>query len=80
VALSADLVGISAGRQGAPVRGSGVFVGGAGDTGGRLIVRRLETGPVHSDGGIAAGTPDRISGGVFVLYGAFADSVRNVAP
>ena len=80
VALSADLVGISAGREGAPVRGSGVFVGGAGDAGGRVIVRRLETGPVYSDGGIAAGTPDCISGGVFVLYSAFADSVRNRGP
>jgi hypothetical protein len=80
VALSADLVGISAGREGAPVRGSGVFVSGAGDAGGRLIVRRLETGPVYSDGGIAAGTPDCISGGVFVVYGAFVDSVRNRGP
>lgn len=80
VALSADLAGLSAGREGAPVRGSGIFVGGAGDDGGRLIVRRLETGPVYSDGGIAPGTPDRISGGVFVVYGAFADSVHNRGP
>jgi hypothetical protein len=80
VALSADLVGLSAGREGAPVRGSGIFVGGAGDTGGRVIVRRLETGPVYSDGGIAPGTPDCISGGVFVVYGAYADSVRNRGP
>jgi hypothetical protein len=80
VALSADLVGISAGREGAPVRGSGVFVGGAGDAGGRVIVRRLETGPIYSDGGIVPGTPDCISGGVFVIYGAFADSVRNRGP
>jgi hypothetical protein len=79
-ALSADLIGISAGREGAPVRGSGVFVSGAGDSGGRLNVRRLETGPVYSDGGIAPGTPDCISGGVFVLYGVFADSVRNRGP
>jgi hypothetical protein len=80
VALSADLVGISAGREGAPVRGSGVFVGGAGNTGGRVVVRRLETGPVYSDGGIAPGTPDCISGGVFVVHGAFADSVHNRGP
>jgi hypothetical protein len=77
VALSGDLVGISVGRDGAPVRGGGVFVSGAGDSGGRLIVRRLETGPVHSDGGIAPGTPDCISGGVFVLHGTFVDSVNN---
>jgi hypothetical protein len=80
VVLSADLVGISAGRGGAPVRGSGVFVGGAGDAGGRVIVRRLETGPIFTDGGIPPGTPDCISGGVFIIYCAFADSVRNRGP
>jgi len=69
VALSADLTRLSAGREGAPVRGSGIFIGGAGDLGGRLIVRRLETGPVYSDGGIPRETPDCISGGVFVVYG-----------
>src|SRR6185437_10217202 len=34
VIVSADLVGLSAGRDGAPVRGSGIFVSGAGDKGG----------------------------------------------
>jgi hypothetical protein len=80
VAISADLVGISAGREGAPMCGSGIFVSGAGDTGGRVILRRLETGAVFSEGGIAPGTPDCISGGVFVVHGAFADSVRNRGP
>ena len=80
VALSADLAGLSAGREGAPVRGSGIFIAGAGDVGGRLIVRRLETGPVYSDGGIPPGTPDCISGGVFVVYGGYADSVHNRGP
>jgi hypothetical protein len=80
VALSADLAGLSVGREGAPVRGSGIFIGGAGDIGGRLIVRRLETGPVYSDGGIPPGTPDYISGGVFVVYGAYVDSVHNRGP
>jgi len=76
--ITADLAGLSAGRAGAPVRGSGIFVSGAGDTGGRLLVRRLETGAVYSDGGIVRGTPDRISGGVFVVSGAFVDDVRNL--
>jgi hypothetical protein len=70
VVVSADLVGLSAGRDGAPVRGSGIFVSGAGDKGGRLNVRRLETDAVYSDGGIAPGTPDQITGGVFTVYGA----------
>jgi hypothetical protein len=80
VVITADLSGISAGEAGKPVRGSGVFVSGAGDIGGRLIAARLETGAVYSDGGIAPGTPDRIAGGVFVVYGTFVDSLRNLGP
>ena len=78
--MTADLTGLTIGRAGAPVHGSGVFVSGAGDAGGRLIARRVETGAVYSDGGIAPGTPDRITGGVFVVSGAFVDSVRNHGP
>jgi hypothetical protein len=80
VAISADLAGICAGRDGAPVRGGGIFVGGFSDAGGRLTLRRLETGAVYSDGGITSGTPDCISGGVFVVHGTFADGVRNRGP
>ena len=80
VVVSADLVGLSAGRYGAPVRGSGIFVSGAGDKGGRLNVRRLETDAIYSDGGIAPGTPDQITGGVFTVYGAHVDVVRNRGP
>lgn len=80
VTITADLIGLTAGRAGAPVRASGIFVGGAGDTGGRLIASRVETGAVYSDAGIAPGTPDRISGGVFVVSGAFVDVVRNCGP
>jgi len=80
VTVTADLVGLSAGRDGAPVRGSGIFVSGAGDKGGRLNVRRLETDAVYSDGGIAPGAPDQITGGVFTVYGAHVDLVRNHGP
>lgn len=80
VTITADLVGLTAGRAGDPVRGGGIFVSGAGDAGGRLIVRRLETGAVYSDGGIAPGTSDRISGGVFVVSGALVDRVVNHGP
>jgi hypothetical protein len=78
--ISANLVRISVGREGAPVGGSGVFVSGAGETGGRLILPRLETTGVYCDGGIAAETPDCICGGVFVLHGVCADGVRNRGP
>ena len=80
VKISADLVGLSAGRPSAPVRGGGIFVSGAGDTGGRLAVSRLETDAVYSDGGIAPGTADQITGGVFTVHGAYVDLVRNREP
>lgn len=80
VIVSADLAGLSAGASGAPVLGSGIFVSGGGDSGGRLILRRLETGAVYSDGKIAPGTPDQITGGVFTVYGVHADIVRNRGP
>ncbi|HEX9067455.1 MAG TPA: hypothetical protein VF807_01710, partial [Ktedonobacterales bacterium] len=80
VAITADLTGLSAGRDGAPVLGSGIFVSGAGDTGGTLDVRRLETGAVYSDGKIAPGTPDQITGGVFTVYGTHVNEVTNRGP
>lgn len=80
VVITADIVGISAGSPGRPVRGGGVFVAGAGTSGGRLAVTRLHTGAVHSDGGIAPGTPDRIAGGVFTVSGAVVEEVRNLGP
>jgi hypothetical protein len=77
VTITADLTDLSAGRAGAPVRDSGIFVSGGGDGAGRMDVSRLINGAVFSDGGIAPGTPDRITGGVFVVYGAYVDLVRN---
>ena len=80
VLITSSLIGITIGRAGAPVLGSGILVSGAGDAGGRLHVDRLESGTVHSNGAIPNGTPDLISGGVFVCYGATADLVRNLGP
>ena len=80
VTITANLTGLSVGAESAPVWGGGIFVSGGGDSGGRLIVGRLETGAVFSDGGIALGTPDRISDGVFTVHGAVVDTVRNLGP
>lgn len=85
VAITAELRGISAGSADSPVRGSGVFVGGHGDweghgDGGTLQVSTLLTGEIHTDGGILAGTPDLISGGVFVISGAVVEEVVNEGP
>jgi hypothetical protein len=80
VTITAEIEKLSVGRAGAPVLGSGVFVSGAGPSGGRVVASRLETGSVYSDGKIALGTADRISGGVFVVHGAYVDTVRNCGP
>jgi hypothetical protein len=80
VVVTANLVDVSAGRPGRPVLGSGVFVSGASDVGGRLKVQRLQTGPVYSNGMIPPGTADQITGGVFTVYGAEVDIVRNTGP
>jgi len=45
-----------------------------------LQLERLETGPVYSNGQIQPGTPDQITGGVFVLHGATVDLVNNLGP
>jgi hypothetical protein len=80
VVITSNLVGLSAGRMGAPVLGSGIFVSGAGETGGRLRVQHLETNAVYSDGRIEPGTADQISGGVFVVHGASVELVLNHDP
>ena len=79
--LTGRLLNISAGREGAPVLGSGVFLcGGGKGEGGRLQVTDLETGVIFSDGKIPPGTPDMITGGVIVLHGTHVDRVRNRGP
>jgi len=80
VVITANLSGLSAGRLAAPVRGTGVFVGGAGESGGRLEIQILRTGPIYSNGGIEAGTAGIIAGGVFVVYGSRVDLVDNAGP
>jgi hypothetical protein len=77
--VTAQLRGLRAGRPEAPVRGSGILVAGT-PAGGRVEVARLETGPVFTDGGLAEGTADAITGGVFVATGATVGEVRNLGP
>ncbi len=77
VVISANLTRLSAGRAGAPVFGSGLFVSGGGISGGRIIAQILDTGAVYSDGRIAPGRPDQITGGVFTGHAAHIEAVRN---
>ena len=80
VKIAACISGLSIGRPRAPVLGSGVFIAGQSAKGGTVHVERLETNAVYSDGRIKPGTPDEITGGVFVLEGATADLIENRGP
>ena len=85
VEITAEITNVAAGSERTPVRGSGVFVGGHGTddgkaSGGTLKVTTLTTGEIHTDGGIAEGTPDLITGGVFVISGAIVENVTNEGP
>jgi hypothetical protein len=75
--LTATLDNLSAGSAAAPAIGSGVLVGGFGDTGGTLEIDRLSTGEVHSTGMLPFGVADFITGGVFVLFGCTVDELVN---
>lgn len=90
-----DARNLSGGSRDGPLRGSGVFIFGgatipadaAPDSapapttpGGSIELVRLTTGEIHADGGIARGTPDRITGGVFVGAGVEAYEVVNRGP
>ncbi|MFE3189396.1 hypothetical protein ACFXHA_10335 [Nocardia sp. NPDC059240] len=77
--LTARLRGLAVGTADEPVRGSGVMVGAlrSDGQGGRMLVSALSTGDIYTDGGIASGTADLISGGVFVLGGAQVGTVVN---
>ena len=66
---------IAIGRPGIPVAGSGIFIAGAGDAGGRTHVSLLTTGAVYSTGKIPYGVADYITGAVFILNGAHAQQV-----
>lgn len=78
--ISVSIEGITLGQEGAPVLGGGIFICGSGNEKGKVYVRSLETEAIFTDGKIAAGTPDRITGGVFTLYDVHCDYVCNYGP
>ncbi|WP_083997408.1 hypothetical protein [Chryseobacterium angstadtii] len=73
--ISVAVSHLSIGRKNAPVSGSGVFISGFGDKGGRTEISKLHTKAVYSNGKIPLGVADYITAGVFVLYGAHANEV-----
>ncbi|MDD7384828.1 MAG: hypothetical protein SPI12_06155 [Actinomycetaceae bacterium] len=73
--ITATLDDISAGRPEAPVIGSGVYVAGFSDEGGKVEVDSMTTGEIHSTGMIPQNQPNRITGGIFILSGAHAHQI-----
>ncbi|MDD7401311.1 MAG: hypothetical protein SPK23_05290 [Eubacteriales bacterium] len=66
---------VQVGRKNAPVIGSGVFISGFGDEGGKVNIEKLTTKDVYSNGMIPQGQPNLITGGIFIVYGAHAKEV-----
>ncbi|RAJ76822.1 hypothetical protein CLV59_108343 [Chitinophaga dinghuensis] len=73
--VSVAVNNLSIGRKNAPVSGSGVFISGFGDQGGKTLISKLHTKAVYSNGKIPLGVADYITAGVFVLYGTHATEV-----
>ncbi len=76
--IKANCQAISTGAPNTPVLGSGVFISGYGDQGGRVHLENLTTGAVYSHSLIPLGTADIITGGIFIVYGVIAESITNM--
>lgn len=68
--LELEVDGITIGRKHAPVVGSGLFVSGFGDEGGKVLSNQIKTGAVYSNGKLPFGVATLITAGVFIVYGA----------
>lgn len=68
---------ISIGRKNAPVIGSGVFISGFNDESGFVIIEKLTTADIYSNGMIPLGQPNLITGGIFIVYGAYAKEIES---
>ena len=73
--IDVNISNLSIGRKNSPVSGSGVFIAGAGDNGGKVTVSKLHTKAVYCNGKIPPGVSDYITGGVFILNGTYAKEV-----
>lgn len=73
--VAADIKNIAIGAQYSPVVGSGLFIGGAGDAGGKVYMNSLHTLAIYSTGKIPFGVADMITAAVFVVNGAKIENI-----
>lgn len=66
---------LSIGRKHAPVIGTGVFVAGFGDEGGKVTADKIHTNAVYTNGKLPFGIANIITAAVFILNGAHAKEV-----
>lgn len=66
---------ISIGQTDSPVTGSGVFIAGFGDNGGRVEIEELQTNNVYSTGRIPFGVANLITAAIFIVNGVYAKKV-----
>ncbi|KRL68333.1 hypothetical protein [Companilactobacillus versmoldensis] len=66
---------VSIGQKNAPVIGSGIFIGGFGDLGGKVEISKLTTEDVYSTGKLPFGVADIITGAIFIVNGAHAKNI-----
>lgn len=75
--INATLTNITLGRKGAPVIGTGLFVGGFGDNGGWVIADTITTGNIYSNGMLPYGQPDMITAAVFIVNGVKVENITH---
>lgn len=75
--IDCRLTNICIGYKNAPVIGSGIFVCGFGDEGGKVNLETLTTGAIYSNGMLPYGTADIITAAVFIVYGVDAKTVEH---
>lgn len=73
--ITVDAENVSIGREKSPALGSGIFIAGFNDDGGKTEVKRLVTGDIYSNGMIPFGQPNLITGGIFILNSAHAEEI-----
>lgn len=75
--IDCKLTNIEIGYRNAPVIGSGIFVCGFGDKGGKVNLETLTTGAIYSNGMLPYGTADIITAAVFIVYGVDAKTIEH---
>ncbi|MCR8968414.1 hypothetical protein [Facklamia sp. 7083-14-GEN3] len=71
---------ISIGTEFNPVTGSGLFVGGFGDNGGKVEAEEIQTDTIYSTGRIPYGVADIITGAVFIVNSAHVKQLTHKGP